>query len=401
MTEKNQQEKMAAERQVELFTKAFEKAKENNGIWLANDGRKAPALYQKHLQVSAFNAIVLGMHAAQNGYKTNQYTLFSEAKKRGESVQSKEKGVPFLWYNWNEYVNKHNPEDKISRADYQALPSNRQADYKGIRSREVRALFNIEQTTLPIVDKTAYEATVQEHGRLSDRNDVESASTAIRQGVENLLDEARENMVEIRSDSTGVAHYDSKKDIVFLPKASSYEHYEDYARDAVSLLVTATGNGQRLAREGMVIKNGKASAEDSIKQERLITEVASAVKLQELGISAKLSPESMVMTDYWARELKENPCLIDILERDVNNAVDMLHKAERGEKVELNSKAAKNQADAIKSILPKHYYIADEIRNLPNKSTKEFVIVKDADGKMADVVLPEGASLALTATFLV
>ena len=239
MTEKNQQEKMAAERQVELFTKAFEKAKENNGIWLANDGRKAPALYQKHLQVSAFNAIVLGMHAAQNGYKTNQYTLFSEAKKRGESVQSKEKGVPFLWYNWNEYVNKHNPEDKISRADYQALPSNRQADYKGIRSREVRALFNIEQTTLPMVDKTAYEATVQEHGRLSDRNDVESASTAIRQGVENLLDKARENMVEIRSDSTGVAHYDSKKDIIFLPKASSYEHYEDYTRDAVSLLVTA------------------------------------------------------------------------------------------------------------------------------------------------------------------
>ena len=143
----------------------------------------------------------------------------------------------------------------------------------------------------------------------------------------------------------------------------------------------------------MVIKNGKASAEDSIKQERLITEVATAVKLQKLGISAKLSPESMVMTDYWARELKENPCLIDILERDVNNAVDMLHKAEHGEKVELNSKAARNQADAIKSILPKHYYVADEIRNLPNKSTKEFVVVKDADGKMADVVLPEGASL--------
>ena len=193
MTEKNQQEKMAAERQVELFTKAFGKAKEDNGIWLDNNGRKAPGLYQKHLQVSAFNAIILGMHAAQNGYKTNQYTLFSEAKKRGESVQSKEKGVPFLWYNWNKYVNKHNPEDKISRADYQALPSDKQADYKGIRSREVRALFNIEQTTLPMVDKTAFEATVQEYGRLNDRKDVESASTAIRKGVEELLEKAREN----------------------------------------------------------------------------------------------------------------------------------------------------------------------------------------------------------------
>lgn len=393
MTEKNQQEKMAAERQVELFTKAFEKAKENNGVWLDNNGRKAPGLYQKHLQVSAFNAIILGMHADQNGYKTNQYTLFSEAKKRGESVQSRERGVPFLWYNWNEYVNKHNPEDKISRADYQTLPSDKQSDYKGIRSREVRALFNIEQTTLPMVDKTAFEATVQEYGRLNDRKDVGAASATMRQGVENLLKKARENMVEIRSDSTGVAHYDSKKDIVFLPKASSYENYEDYARDAVSLLVSATGHQQRLAREGMAMKSSKVSVEDVMKQEHLVTEVAAAVKLQELGISAKLSPESMKMTDYWARELKENPCLVDILERDVNNAVDMLHKAERGEKVELNDQITKNQIDAIKSILPKHYYVADEIKTLPNKSSKEFVVVKDAENKIADVVLPEGASL--------
>ncbi len=59
------------------------------------------------------------------------------------------------------------------------------------------------------------------------------------------------------------------------------------------------------------------------------------------------------------------------------------------------SKTVRNQADAIKSILPKHYYVADEIKTLPNKSTKEFVLVKDAEGKMADVVLPEGASLGM------
>ena len=46
----------------------------------------------------------------------------------------------------------------------------------------------------------------------------------------------------------------------------------------------------------MVVKNDKIS-EDAVKQERLVVEVASAVKLQELGISAKLSPDSMKMTD--------------------------------------------------------------------------------------------------------
>ena len=392
MTEKNQQEKMAAARQVELFTRAFEKAKDNGGVWLDNKGRKAPGLYQKHLQVSPFNAIILGMHADQHNYKTNQYTLFSEAKKRGESVQTKEKGVPFLWYNWNEYVSKSNPDDRISRADYQALSTEQQSDYKGIRTREVRALFNIEQTTLPMVDKTSYEKVVQDFGRLEDRIDVAAASEEIRQRVEKLLASAGQNMVEIRPDSSGVAHYDRTKDVVFLPDVTSYENYEDYARDAVSLLVSATGHQQRLAREGMTISNGKTSPEDAEKQERLIVEVATAVKLQELGIAAKLSTESMKMTDYWSRELRENPCLVDIIEKDVNNVVDMLHKAERGEKIELNSQSA-NQIAAIRNLLPKHFYVADEIKTLPNRDTKEFVIVKDPGCKMADVVLPEGASL--------
>lgn len=392
MTEKNQQEKMAAARQVELFTRAFEKAKDNGGVWLDNKGRKAPRLYQKQLQVSPFNAIILGMHADQHNYKTNQYTLFSEAKKRGESVQTKEKGVPFLWYNWNEYVSKSNPDDRISRADYQALSTEQQSDYKGIRTREVRALFNIEQTTLPMVDKTSYEKVVQDFGRLEDRIDVAAASEEIRQGVDKLLASAGQKMVEIRPDSSGVAHYDSTKDVVFLPDVTSYENYEDYARDAVSLLVSATGHQQRLAREGMTMSNGKTSPEDAEKQERLIVEVATAVKLQELGISAKLSPESMKMTDYWSRELRENPCLVDIIEKDVNNAVDMLHKAERGEKIELNSQSA-NQIETICNLLPKHFYVADEIKTLPNRDTREFVIVKDPGCKMADVVLPEGASL--------
>lgn len=39
-----------------------------------------------------------------------------------------------------------------------------------------------------MVDKTAFEATVQEYGRLNERKDVESVSTGIRQGVEKLLE---------------------------------------------------------------------------------------------------------------------------------------------------------------------------------------------------------------------
>jgi hypothetical protein len=36
----------------------------------------------------------------------------------------------------------------------------------------------------------------------------------------------------------------------------------------------------------------------------------------------------MDMVDDWVRELKENPRLIDIVERDVNKALDVMRKAE-------------------------------------------------------------------------
>jgi hypothetical protein len=138
------------------------------------------------------------------------------------------------------------------------------------------------------------------------------------------------------------------------------------------------------------MNNGNTSPEDAAKQERLIVELAAGSKMLELGLPAKLSAESMKMVDYWQRELKENPCLIDVVEMDVNNALDMLHKAERGEKVELSSPQQKEDTLAEQ---PKHYYVADELKNLPNKDTKEFVVVRDSEAKKADVVLPAGASL--------
>ena len=392
MTEKNQQEKNAAERQVALLVNAFDKAQENGGVWLNKDGKKAPSFYQKGVSISPFNAIILGLHSDQDNYKTNEYTLFSEAKKRGESVQSGQKGVPFYWYNWNEYQSQKDPDVKISREDYKALSPEQQSDYKVIRNREVRILFNIEQTTLPMVDKEAFDKEVKANGRLADRGEIKATSTQIP--VNDLILKMRDNLVDIRMDTTGVAHYDPKRDTVYVPKQDNYEHYNDYVHALVAQVVAATGHQQRLNREGMNNRGGKAPTEDAQKHELLVREIATAAKMQELGLPAKLSEEGMKNIEYWKREFKEDPCLIDAIERDVNNSLDMIHKAERGEKVEKRQFNAQENGNA-RSLLPKHYYVADEIKTLPNKDTKEMVIVRDAENKKADVVLPAGASLAV------
>ena len=68
---------------------------------------------------------------------------------QGASVRENEQGVPFLFYNWNKYVHRNNPEQVISRDDYMKLYEEEQKLYKGVHNREIRTLFNIDQTTLP------------------------------------------------------------------------------------------------------------------------------------------------------------------------------------------------------------------------------------------------------------
>ena len=395
MKEKSQFEKNAADKQVELLSGALNGAVSAGGHWLNATGKGYPKFYPAGVAVSPFNALCMALHSDKHGCKSNLFTLYSEAKARGESVKEHEKGVPFLFYNWNKYVNRNNPNEVISRDDYQKLSPEEKNRYKGVHNREIRTLFNIDQTLLPHVDRKAYDDALAKYGNSVEQGFGEKELRELRPKFNAFIQSISRNLAPVRTDGSGVAHYDSQKDAIYIPRQKDFAHYTDYAQETLRQIIAATGHQQRLAREGMVMKNGISPTEDAVKQERLIAEIASGIKMLEMGLPARLSDESVKPVDYWNRELKENPCLIDILERDVNNAVDMLHKAERGEKVELNSKTARNQADAIKSILPKHYYVADEIKTRPNNSTKEFVLVKDAEGKMADVVLPEGASLGM------
>lgn len=386
MKEKSAQEKNAAERQVSLITDALSKAAGNNGVWLNEEGKQYPRFYPKGAAVSPFNAMVLGLNSDKNGYATNLYTLFSEAKKRDEAVMAHERGVPFNWYAWNKYVNRHNPEDIIDRKDYQELSATDQTQYKGIHNREIRVLFNIDQTMLPLKDKEKYEEVVKANvGANEDK--------ALRSQVKDFIQKMKDNLMAVGKDGSGVAHYDTEKDAVYMPKQENFEQYSDYVQEMLRQVVTATGHQQRLAREGMVMKNGIAPSEDAVKQEKLVVELASGIKMMEMGMTAKISKENIGLVDYWNRELKENPCLIDAIESDVNNALDVIRKAERGEKVEYSSSKNEQQTNEMQSQTPKHYFVADEIAKQPDSEQKFVVIVRDKENKTADVVLPAGASL--------
>lgn len=393
MKEKSQAEKIAAERQVELLSSALGNAATAKGYWLNASGKTYPRFYPRGLAVSPFNALVMALHSDQTGSKTNLFMPFSEAKKQGMAVRKHERGVPFLYYNWNKYVNRNNPNDVISRADYQTLDAEQQRQYKGMHNREIRILFAADQTTLPFADKNAYKKLLTEYGNAEERGIGEGDERALHIRFNDFLLKMRDNLVPIRTDGSGVAHYDSEKDAVYMPRQKDFEHYNDYVQETLRQIVSATGHQQRLAREGMVMKNGVAPSEDAVRHERMVAELASGVKMLELGLPARLSDESLKHIDFWNRELKENPCLIDAIESDVNNALSVIRKAEQGEKIEYATMRNQRETAELKDQLPKHYLVADEIKQHPDKENKTIVVVIDKENKSADVVLPSGASL--------
>ena len=393
MKEKSQFEKNAADKQVELLTEALNGAVSAGGHWLNATGKGYPKFYPKGVAVSPFNALFMALHSDKTGSKTNLFTLYSEAKARGESVREHEKGVPFLFYNWNKYVNRNNPNDIISRNDYQQLPPEERNRYKGIHNREIRTLFTIDQTLLPLVDKNVYETLVQKHGNSVEQGFGEKELRELRPRFNAFVQAISKNMVPVRTDGSGVAHYDSQKDAVYIPRQKDFEHYTDYAQETLRQIIAATGHQQRLAREGMVMKNGVPPTEDAVKQEHLISEIASGIKMLEMGLPARLSDENIKMVDYWNRELKENPNLIDAIESDVNNALEVIRKAERGEKIEYATFRNHRQTERMQEQMPKHFFVADEIKKHPDKDNKTIVLGIDRQGKSADVILPAGASL--------
>lgn len=393
MKEKSTIEKNAEEKQINLLSTALAEASEAKGYWLNASGKGYPRLYPNGVSASPFNALFMALHSDRNGCKTNLFTLYSDAKARGTSVRENEQGVPFLYYNWDRYVHRNNPEDIITRKDYLMLEPEQKEQYKGIHNREIRTLFNIDQTTLPYVDEQEYAITLKTDGGITEKGYSEADERKLHTRFNDFLLKMRDNLVPVRYDGSGMPHYETDKDAVYMPRQRDFEHYIDYVQEALRKIVSATGHQQRLAREGMVMKNGMGPSEDALKQERLIVEVASGIKMLELGLPARLSDDSCRLVDYWNRELKENPFLMAALESDVNNALEVIHKAERGEKIEYATLRNRQKTTDMREQLPKHYFVADEIGKYPNREDKNIVLVIDRQGKKADVVLPAGASL--------
>ena len=377
MAEENIHKKTGAERQAEVLVAALERANKNGGT-LLNAGQKAmPQFYDKTLRITPVNALSMAMHSDNGEFKTNSYTMFNETHDRSEAVKKGQKGVPFVWQNLNQYVNKDNAEDKISRAEYNSLADAEKAKYKGNPREDVYTVFNIDHTTMSHVHKEEYAKQVEQFGpnRPTDEK-------LLRMDVNKFIQSMKDNLVPIRKDATGIAHYDSKKDTLHIPAQKDFPSYADYVQEVTRQIVHATGVPQRLGREGLSVDGVKTPSEVQQHMEMLVEELASAHRMLELGMTAKMRPQTVEQLPNIISELKADPTMAQKVLHDVNRTVGMIKKAENGEKIKLIEKPSEKRQQAWASQFP--------IDKVPSTFT-QISMLKDDEGKWTLAAKPENA----------
>ena len=160
------------------------------------------------------------------------------------------------------------------------------------------------------------------------------------------------------------------------------------ANDIYRAIVAATGSEQRLDRLG----RNNLLPNDDAKYERFVQDLSAGILMARQRLPASLSKESMQHIDYWQREIKENPKLLGLLEKDVNNAVESIDKHMQKQIVKYED-IRKDLPLKDLAVSERQYQISTDLAKLPDIDSKEIVIVRDTAKGSADVILPEGASL--------
>lgn len=189
------------------------------------------------------------------------------------------------------------------------------------------------------------------------------------------------------------AKYDKVDDKIVVSGMSDKTADENHAtlykaNDIYRAVVAAVGSENRLDRSG----RNSFLPEDDAKHEKLVQELAAGVLMTRQGLPAILSKESEKLVPYWQRELTENPKMLGVVERDVNNAVETIDSILA--KREVDYKKIRGQMPGkILTENPERFSISSSLAKLPSMETKEMVVVLDKKHKTADIILPAGASL--------
>ena len=161
----------------------------------------------------------------------------------------------------------------------------------------------------------------------------------------------------------------------------------DKANDLYRSLVDAFNSKSRLDASHRV----NMTPEDAAAHVALVRDMAAGVLMTRNGLPSSLSVDTMISIDHLINELKENPNKVNLLERGVNTAIEVIDKAKLGREIDYGK--IRGEKSALADTNSMNFSIIRNLQSMPDKDSREIVVIRDRTSSKADVILPQGASL--------
>lgn len=239
---------------------------------------------------SGINALVLGLSAMMNGYSTQEWVTFRQAKELGGNVRKGEKGHTVIFYRMIEAKDG----DKAEGEEKRKIPLMRSF-----------VVFNLDQI----------EGIEREQWTLPEGFGVEAAETIIS-GSGATIHHGGDR-----------AFYAPFADGVTVPDRERFRSGSHYYGTLFHELVHWTGHRSRLARPGIIEPQPFGSTEYAF--EELIAELGAAYLCAEAGIEGELRHEAYIAS--WIQALKDDKRFIFRAASQAKRAADYLAAPIRSE----------------------------------------------------------------------
>lgn len=255
--------------------------------WQASDAEMAPANFRTRRRYRGINVLLLNLQSMLQGYGSNRWLTFQQARSLGACVRKGEHGTPIVFFKMHELGAAANvpPEPDTARRVVPLL--------------RTFTVFNTAQVDdLPPALTPAIEPC--------------SAWDAIL-AANSILDESH---ARIRH-AGARAFYVPSEDVIQLPPQRSFANATDYYATALHELTHWTGHPDRCNRP-----LGRRHGLDAYAFEELVAEMGSAFLTNHCRLPGKLQHDSYISS--WLTALRNDKRLIFSAASQAQRAADFL-----------------------------------------------------------------------------
>ena len=251
---------------------------------------------------TGINPLLLSFTEATKGYKSPMWATFKQWEGRGAKVNAGEKATWLYRPTFKSVTDEKTGEKKMVSTGYTVFP-----------------VFNLEQTT-----------GLKESDLLGEQLSPEQRVADLEEGLMEVG-----AVIETGGDS---AYYSPSKDSITMPAFETFRDPESYYAVLAHEMVHWSGHSDRLNRPNLNSYGTPAYA-----QEELVAEIASAMILGLLGVTAEPREDHAQYLKGWLRALTEDPEALSKAFAEAEKAADFVI----GKSPKLKAKSAASKADGV------------------------------------------------------